>query len=276
VEGRRTYTPPQQCRGSQEGSAGDVTRGWRSAVHRAAEHSRAPPQCTAAKRSRAPPPECVDRRRSAQRSALRRQSVTAQLCRCRRSCAPPQECVGRRQRPTTPWHALMAIRGAPSVRGFTLARALASMSARKVTYRMHRDVTFSARLAARVTRVTRRRSHTCTRCTRRGTCRATHSRAPPKLCVGRCGRASIAVCRAAAAAVQRFTSDTRRRRHARVAECSAPGSRALSCAAAVHRGQGKCSASRSRAQPLRLSRAAARVRGPPAQCPVQCAPPPES
>jgi hypothetical protein len=43
----------------------------------------------------------------------------------------------------------------------------------------------------------------------------------------------------------------------------------------AHRGRGKCSTSRSRAQSRSLSRAAAGVRGPPAQCPVQCAPPPE-
>jgi hypothetical protein len=66
----------------------------------------------------------------------------------------------------------------------------------------------------------------------------------------------------AAAAVPRFTRGKRRRRHARVAECSAPGSRAQSRAAAVHRGQAQ-------------SRAAAGVRRPPAQCPAQCAPPPK-
>jgi hypothetical protein len=114
--------------------------------------------------------------------------------------------------------------------------------------------------SARESRVARAGRRTYTRSTRRGTCRALHSRAPPKLCVGRCGRASIAVCRAAAAAVPRFTRGKRRRRHARVAECSAPGSRAKSRAAAVHRGQAQ-------------SRAAAGVRRPPAQCPAQCAPP---
>jgi hypothetical protein len=112
--------------------------------------------------------------------------------------------------------------------------------------------------SARESRVARAGCRTYTRSTRRGTCRALHSRAPARLCVGRCGRASIAVCRAAAAAVPRVTSGMRRRRHARVAECSAPGSRAQSRAAAVHRGQAQL-------------RAAAGVRRPPAPSAVRSA-----
>ena len=127
--------------------------------------------------------------------------------------------------------------------------------------------------SARESRVARAGCRTYTRSTRRCTCRALHSRAPARLCVGRCGRASIAVCRAAAAAVPRFTSGTRRRRHARVAACGSPAVAAERSRA--HRGRGKCSTSRSRAQSRSLSRAAAGVRGPPAQYPVQCAPPPE-
>ena len=138
--------PQQQCRGSQAGCAGDVTRGWRRAVHRAAERSRALPQCTAAEQSaalraaersrgdcRARPQECLGRLRSARGSARLQQSVTAPLNQSRRSRAALQECVGRCQPAAPPWHALMAIRRAPKVRGFTLARACLC----KVTYKIH-------------------------------------------------------------------------------------------------------------------------------------------
>jgi hypothetical protein len=139
--------PQQQCRGSQAGCASDVTRGWRRAVHRAAERSRALPQCTAAERSaalraaersrgdcRARPSECVGRPGAVRAAAivlLRRCAVVGTVARHSRSASAVAS------EPAPPWYALMAIRRAPNVRGLRLRARAARACARKVINKIH-------------------------------------------------------------------------------------------------------------------------------------------